>query len=107
MSLYNAIQWHVLENQGGLPYKHNWGAPCLTFFFSILFILPQNTKDKNTRLSLTGENECGEETRKETLSHKHWTPSEYKSISYNKGCRNCKFGLLKVRVSKVESQLLF
>ena len=105
MSLYNAIQWHVLENQGGLPYKNNWGVPCLTFFFNFIYF---TTKYKGQEYKIiTGENECGEETRKETLSHKHWTPSEYKSISYNKRCRNFKFGLLKVRVSKMESQLLF
>ena len=49
--------WHVLENQGELPHENDMGVPCLTifyfilFYFSMLFILPQNTNGKNTRLS--------------------------------------------------------
>ena len=39
----------------------------LFYFFSMLFILPQNTNGKNTRLSHL-ENDCGEKTQKETLS---------------------------------------
>lgn len=93
----------MLENQGGLPYENDRGAPCLTFFlFSILFVLPQNTKDRNTRLSLEKMNVV-RKRKKKPKSYKHWAPSAYKNTITEVKIAN----LVSVRVSKVERQLLF
>lgn len=60
----------MLENQGGLPHENDRGVPCLTIFYFIFFnVIYFTTKYKWQEYKIiTGENECGETTQKETLS---------------------------------------
>ena len=64
--------WHVLENQGGLPHENDMDVPCLAIFYFILFffnVIYFTTKYKWQEYKIiTGENDCGEKTQKETLS---------------------------------------
>ena len=58
-----------VREPGGLPNENDRGAPCLTnFFFFFNFIYFTSKYKRQEYKIITGENECGEETEKETLS---------------------------------------